>query len=102
MRTLVFIFLLNCLAGCVTSPGKVISRGDVDASTAGVRAEIAGLRSDLKVGGNFGLSSRGITFIAITAILCLGACVVVLRWDSDRRNQRVTERAMLVSRRVKP
>lgn len=101
MRTLVFIFLLNCLGACITPSPKVISQGDAEVNS-GISAKLTAIEKKIEVGGNMGLSSRGITLIALAAIAGGVICIIWLRKDSDRRNQRVTERAMLVSRRVKP
>ena len=90
MRTLVFIFLLSCLGACITPSAKVIS------------AKLVEIEKKIEVGGNYGLSSRGITFIALAAIAGGVICIIWLRKDSDRRNERVTQRVLCVSRRLKP
>lgn len=66
-------------------------------SNSGVKAELAAIREELQAGRdvNNGLSSRGITVIAVAGI----AAIVAYRWDRDRSNRKITSQ-VVSSRRI--
>lgn len=81
------------LPGCSAANSQA-GRDALTESVNGLLAKVSLLDSKLDASAgrdvNTGLSSRGITFIVLGAIVCYG----FIRWDINRSNKKTTERAI--------
>lgn len=84
MARWIIIAILFTVSGCVAQ--------------AKVETELAAIHHELKnqAGGNImnGVSSRGMTLIAVSFFAVCGVCYIVNRWDRNRSNRIITERAV--------